>query len=309
MNILRGVISTIEKRSYLARAPALVAFLAMLSVALSGTAAAADTGARSGGTGTACDPLTGFARSNFTSPLRINNRFLPLVPGTQWTLEGRASTTGAPLPHKVIFTVTDLVKVIDGVRTRVIWDRDIQDGQLAEAELAFFAQDKQGNVWSMGEYPEEYDEEGNLEGAPATWIPGVDGAQAGVMMPAQQIPGAPPYLQGSSPKIEFLDCGQTFQTGQSVCVPVKCYNDVLVTDETSPLASDVAHQRKFYAPGKGNVQISAVDDPEGETLVLTRLIKLGPKWVVNARKQALKLDRRGLRSNPVYKKTKPAYRG
>jgi hypothetical protein len=47
--------------------------------------------------------------------------------------------------------------MVDGVQTVVAWDRDFLEGKLQEQELAFFAQDDQGNVWNFGEYPEEYE--------------------------------------------------------------------------------------------------------------------------------------------------------
>ncbi len=56
-----------------------------------------------------------------------------------------------------MFTVTDLTKVVNGVRAVVVWDRDYASGELQETELAFFAQDNDGNVWHLGEYPEEYE--------------------------------------------------------------------------------------------------------------------------------------------------------
>jgi hypothetical protein len=64
-----------------------------------------------------------------------------------------------------VTTVTDLSKVIDGVRTLVILETDYTAGQLSEPELAFFAQDNAGNVWLVGEYPEEY-ENGKFDKAP-----------------------------------------------------------------------------------------------------------------------------------------------
>jgi hypothetical protein len=312
----RGRIATARNRLFgknrFGRSAAIAALTGLvLSAALGSAGWANAAAARSDGSGSdTCAPFTTFRRANFGNSTKINNRFLPLVPGMQFTLEGRANTGGAPLPHTVIFTVTDMVKVINGVRTRVIWDRDINDGQLSEAELAFFAQDRSGNVWSMGEYPEEYDEDsGKFTGAPNTWIPGVAGAKAGVMMPGKPQLNTPAYLQGLAPKIEFLDCGQVFQTGQQACVPVKCYNNVLVTDETSPLTEAGAHQRKFYAPGVGNVQIAAVDDPEGETLVLIKVIKLGPKGLANARAKVRALEKRAFRVSSVYRHTRAMFRG
>src|SRR5438093_5265554 len=117
-----------------------------------------------------CAPGARFDPDNFAYPTAINNPFLPLVPGTRFVLDGTTNDSGEPLDHQVVFTVTDLTKVINGVRTRVVVDRDLTDGALAEQELAFFAQDNAGNVWSMGEYPEEF-EDGEFQGAPNTWIP------------------------------------------------------------------------------------------------------------------------------------------
>jgi hypothetical protein len=254
---------------------------------------------------TGCVRIAHFRRHNFVQPTKINNRFFPLIVGRQFVYEGRSNQDGAAVPHRIIFTVTDMTKVIHGVRTRVVWDRDFDEGQLAESELAFFAQDKNGNVWSMGEYPEEY-ENGKFAGAPSVWIPGVSGARAGVMMLGRPRLGTPRYVQGSAPKIDFLDCAKVFQKNQHTCVPAKCYRHVLVTDENSPLDPESGHQRKDYAPGVGNVRISAVGDPEGETLTLTKIVRLGPRGLAHARAAVHKLERRAYRISSVYRHTCPA---
>jgi hypothetical protein len=251
-----------------------------------------------------CDPVTKFDAYNFPRSPRITNRFLPLLPGTQFTLEGRANRGGGPLPHTVVLTVTDLTKVIQGVRTVVLYDVDSNEGQLQEAELAFHAQDAVGRVWGLGEYPEEY-ENGKFTGAPNTWISGQAGAQGGIMMLANPQLGTPRYLQGSAPAIDFLDCAQVFQTGQHVCVEGTCYDNVLVTDENSPLDPASGHQRKFFAPGVGNIKVTAVDDPEGETLVLTKVSYLSPQSLDKARKAALKLEKRAYQVSAVYRTTPP----
>ncbi len=246
-----------------------------------------------------------FDPSAFSHSTRIDNKWLPLEPGSQFTLEGRASRDNKPLPHKVIFTVTDLVKVIDGVKSVVLWDVDVQDGKTAEAELAFHAQDDQGNVWMLGEYPEEYSPSGKFVAAAKTWMVGLNQTRAGWGMIADPKLGGPRYLQASSPPIGFLDCAQVFAVEQRTCVPAACYDQVLITDETSPISSSRAHQRKYYAPGVGNVQISAIDDPESETLVLTSLQRLGPAALAHARGEALKLEKHAYAVNDIYRHTSP----
>src|SRR5205807_5893883 len=114
----------------------------------------------------------------------------------------------------------------------------------------------------------------------------VAGAHAGIQMQAHPRVGTRSYVQGRAPQIDFLDCGRVFQTGQRTCIPLGCYRNVLVTDETSPLSSDSAHQRKFYAAGVGNIRITAVNDPEGETLELTQVIHLSAAGLARARESA-----------------------
>src|SRR5439155_1009086 len=96
-----------------------------------------------------------FDARSFSNGTKVDNKYYPLVPGAQLVLEGEATRAAGRQPHRLVLTVTDLTKVIDGVTTRVIWDVDTNDGVLAEAELAFHAQDDHGNVWNLGEYPEE----------------------------------------------------------------------------------------------------------------------------------------------------------
>jgi hypothetical protein len=277
--------------------------------ALAAPGRSARSPARSASTsGLPCPPAVRFNRADFPDGAKITNQYLPLVPGTQYVLEGRANRGGGPLPHTVIFTVTDLTKVINGVKTRVIWDRDINEDVLSEEELAFEAQDDDGNVWNMGEYPEEF-EDGEFTGAPNTWIAGLAGARAGLSMPARPQVGTPEYLQGFAPEIDFLDCAKVIQKGGAVTVPSGRYHHILVTDERSPLDPASGHQRKFHAPGVGIVQVGAVDDPEGETLVLVDIIKLDARGLAEARAAGKRLDRRGHRNSEVYRQTAPVERG
>jgi hypothetical protein len=223
----------------------------------------------------------------------VDNRFYPLVPGTRSVLDGFViGDDGLHHPHRIETTVTDLTKVIDGVRTLVVYDVDLEDGQLTESELFFEAQDRDGTVWLLGEYPEQYDG-GKLSGAPTTWIASVAGASAGIAMPARSRVGDPTYLQGLARAVGFEDCATTHQTGQRTCVPVRCYDRVLVTDEYGPLDPASGHQRKFYAPGVGTVRVTAADGVDPETLALVRSERLCEQAFASLRDQALLQDQRG----------------
>jgi hypothetical protein len=178
---------------------------------------------------------------------------------------------------------------------------------LAEEELAFWAQDKQGNVWLLGEYPEEH-EDGEFVGAPSTWIAGEAGARAGIIMLAEPRVGAL-YLQARAPAVQFYDCAEVKRKGVSTCTPLDCYDNVLVVDESSPLEPDAGVQRKFHAPGVGVVRITAIGDPEAETLTLSRVTQLGPEGLETAREAVRRLERRAYQISNVYQTTEPAQRG
>ena len=187
-----------------------------------------------------------------------------------------------------------------------MWDVDEQDGELAEAELAFFAQDDAGNVWNLGEYPEEY-EDGILHRRPQHLDPR-RGRRGGRHPHARLSVVGDRYLQGSVPSIQFLDCAEVAEEHQQVCVPTPtdCYEDVLVTHETSPLDPAGGIQTKAHAPGVGIVEVGAIDDPEGETLVLVESNQLDAAGLDAAREAALTLDVRAYQTaSAVYGGTPP----
>ncbi len=285
----------------------MVTRLAVLALAVVLTTLLATLSAR-----TQAQPLTGreedFERAQFDDPTQIDNKWLPLRPGTQLVYEGSAiPDEGGRQTRRVVTTVTDLSKVIDGVRTLVIWERDFTAGQLSEPELAFFAQDNAGNVWLVGEYPEEY-EDGEFDKAPA-WISGQKGARAGIAMPAEPRQGEPDYAQGyAPPPADFTDRARVYKTDQQTCTPVECYENVLVTEEFNP-PEPGAFQLKYYAPGVGNVRVGwrGPKEEEKETLELVELNRLGPEALAQVRNEALQMDERAYeRSSEVYRETPPA---
>jgi hypothetical protein len=248
-----------------------------------------------------------FDTGSFHNSTAITNQWFPLRPGAQFVYLGRISEGGERVDHRVVFTVTDLTKEIDGVRSVVLYDLDYNAGELAEAEIAFHAQDDHGNIWNMGEYPEEY-ENGKFSGAPDTWITGLAGARAGVIMRAAPRTGTSSYLQGWAPAIDFNDTAKVLKTGQKTCVPAKCYQNVLVTDEWNP-DEPGAHQQKFYAPGVGNVraEFAGSEEKEKEVLELVHAGQLDPAALAKVRAAALAMDTRAYRTTKgLYRPTPPA---
>jgi hypothetical protein len=242
----------------------------------------------------------------FTQPLAVDNPMFPLAVGTQFSYVGKIVQDGESKPHTVTFTVTDVSKVVDGVQTVVAWDRDFLEGKLQEQELAFFAQDDQGNVWNFGEYPEEY-EGGKFTGAPSTWIRGADSAYGGIHMLSQPRAGMK-YREGLVPAIEFDDVSVVTRTGQQTCLAGTCYQQVLVVDETSPNDPASGHQIKYYSPPTGLIQVAARGGDTQEFLTLTSVRHLGQAEMATIRTEVLAMDRRAYRVSKVYRTTKPAER-
>ena len=241
-----------------------------------------------------------FDPSKFSDGPRIDNRYLPLVPGTQMTYKGRATQNGLREAHRIVITVSDLTKVVYGVRTLVVWDQDLDGTRLAEQELSFFAQDDAHNIWALGEYPEEY--EGGRFATPSVWIVGRAGARPGLHFPGDPRPGTPAYSQGYAPKIGWGDIARVVSNGERVCVPTGCYRGVLQTDETNPLEPGDGHQRKYYAPGVGNVRVEpGPGDKDREVMHLVSIRHLSPTAMVKVRRHVRALDRRAYRvARPLY---------
>jgi hypothetical protein len=247
-----------------------------------------------------------FDRSNFDDSARVDNKWFPLEPGAHSVFEGSAIDDGERISRRVVTTVTDLTKEIDGVNSVIVWERDYNDGQLVEAELGFFAQDNDGNAWHTGEYPEEY-EEGEFDKAP-NWLAGSKGATAGIAMWAEPRLGTPGYAQGyAPPPINWIDRRKVYKVGQKTCVPVGCYEDVLVIEEFER-NKPRAYQLKYYAPGVGDVRVGwrGPAEEEKEGLELVKDVRLSPQELAEARADALKLEKHAYELKDFYSKTQPA---
>jgi hypothetical protein len=299
---------TPRSKRFTAYGSALLLVVASLTVATAATAVAAAPPATPAAAGSKelCGPgsALSFHRSAFPSKPEIDNKWLTLKPGMLRTTTGKVVSPDGTTAHTVVSIVTGLTKVIDGVKTIAIWDRDYSDGELVESELAFFAQTRKGAVWLFGEYPEEY-ENGKLAGAPSTFVSGIDKARAGIAMQARPHRNTPAYVQAYAPTVDFLDCGDVKYKDLCVCVPTGCYDDVMVIDEFNPLDPPSAgHQRKYYAPGTGLIKVTAVGGEDQEFMDLVKIKNLNRTELASVNKQALAIDRRGYTvSKDVYAKT------
>ncbi len=176
-----------------------------------------------------------------------DNPWFPLVPRTRWSY-AEHDADGTAL--QVVVTVTDETReMANGVEARVVRDTVLEDGEVVEDTFDWYAQDAEGNVWYLGEQTAEF-EDGELATREGSFEAGVDGAQPGVIMPADPQPGQSyrqEYLEG-----EAEDQGAILAAGQQAETPAGHWDDVLLTADTIALEPDVL-EYKLYARDVGLV--------------------------------------------------------
>jgi hypothetical protein len=231
-----------------------------------------------------------FNPKSFGDPTASTNRWLPLKPGTQWVREGFVNVGSRRLPHRVVTTVTDVTKQVDGVRTVAVLDQDFNGGQLSEQSIDYLADDRSGNVWYLGSYTESY-EGGQFVFANDAWLSGVNGAKAGVLMIADPQTGTPAFTEDTVPGVE-APTAQVSKTGLPQCVPFKCYKDALLLLEGG--------ESKYFAPGVGQIKLSP---PAGggaqEVENLVNLTQLSPGGLRQISNEVLKLDKHSRTEAPT----------
>lgn len=183
----------------------------------------------------------------------VDNPFFPLTPGTTDVFEGIRDGKG----QRDEFVVTGETRVVMGVTSIVVRDTAtrIEDGRLIEKTDDWFAQDKDGNVWYMGEDTKLYDANGNVKSTEGSWEGGVDGAQPGIVMPGDlQVPST--YRQEFYPG-QAEDMAWILSATQSVKVPFGSFDNVVETLEWSQLEPEVI-EKKYYAAGVGLIFSTSV---------------------------------------------------
>jgi hypothetical protein len=175
----------------------------------------------------------------------VDNPWFPLVPGTRWVLRGSGDAEGE-LDEITVLAETHIVM---GVECVVVHDVVSLDGEPVEVTWDWYAQDADGNVWYFGEETAEY-ENGEIVSTAGAWEAGVDGAQPGIIMPAEPMVGLTYRQEFFAGEAE--DVAKTVELGASADTPFATYDNVLVTEDWTPLEPDVA-ERKFYARGIGLV--------------------------------------------------------
>lgn len=198
-----------------------------------------------------------FSKSNFHNPLKIDNKYLPLNPGTAMIYNGTSDGD----PTRDIFVVTNDTKEIAGITTRVVHDDGYVKSDHEETTNDWFAQDDSGNVWYMGEFTTDLSNKGSHEGS---WEAGVKGAKAGIVMQAEPKVGDTYNQEFAKGTAE--DKGTILSSNEKLCVPYGCFSNVLKTKDFSPLEPDIV-ENKYYAQNIGEIKaISVKGESDAETL-------------------------------------------
>lgn len=217
----------------------------------------------------ACSVQPAFALSKklpFTSEFRLEectfssvggNSFFILEPGFVATFAGMEKKTSVDLT----ITVTDETLQIGDVETRVVEERELHDGELAEVSRNYFAICTETNsVFYFGEDVDIY-EGGEIVSHEGSWRAFTNGAMPGLVMPGIILLGSRYFQELAAPVA--ADRAEILKMDAEVVTPAGTFENCVQTAETSPLEPGVK-EYKFYAPGIGLVQ----DD----TLLLTSVV-------------------------------------
>jgi hypothetical protein len=239
-----------------------------------------------------------FDPKNFSEPTGDLNKWYPLVPGTQTLRDGSITRGSRKLTHQLRVTVTDVTKEVNGVRTVLVLDQDIDAGQVGEASLDYLAQDKFGNIWYLGSYTELY-EGGEFVNAVDAWLAGENDAKPGVWMLTDPKEGMK-FVQAQTSEETIR--AEVAKVNERKCVPFDCFKSLAILEDGSEF--------KYYGPGVGHIATEPnYSGGEQEIEELVNVVKLKPQGLAEMSAEALKLDKRASKeAKSVFGNSEPAQR-
>ena len=178
------------------------------------------------------------------------NQYFVLEPGHQVVLE--SSDT------KLAITVLDETKTVDGVMTRVVEEREWEDGELFEVSRNYFAIcDASKDIFYFGEDVDYY-EDGKVIKHEGAWLAGSNGNRAGLIMSGSPTLGMK-YYQEIAPGVA-LDRAEIVSLDETCETPAGTFANCLKVKEGTAL-NVFETEYKYYA-----LDIGLIKD---EDLVLT----------------------------------------
>lgn len=234
-----------------------------------------------------CGTAVPFDPANFVDPTQDTNPFHPLKPGLQWVRGGTTLVGQREVPHEIITTMTDVIRVIDGVPTVAMLDESTDSGEVAQVGMDYLALDRDGNVWLMGGYTEEY-EGGEYTNTENAWLGTAKDQEVGILSPAEVTMETPRWCIGKAPD-EDENVGEPVEVGVRECVAFGCYEDIRVVQEGEAGAPD--NENKYYAPGVGVVKNVPLDSSlHKDKFELLNFVELSPQGLAEASQTVLDLE-------------------
>lgn len=229
-----------------------------------------------------------FDPANFVDPTTSANKYHPLRPGMQWIRAGTTEVGSRKVPHQVISTMTDVVRMIDGVPAIAMLDQSTDSGEIAQVGFDYFALDKDGNVWIMGGYTEDF-EGGAYTGVENAWLGAATGGDPGILMPAVVTMETPRWFIGAVGPDQTPSVAEPVAVGVNTTVVFGDFQNVIAIREGAIDAID--NEIKYYAPGVGVI----LNDPKIKSLhqdsfQLINLINLTPEGLAEASQVVLDLE-------------------
>lgn len=199
----------------------------------------------------------------------IDNPYLPLIPGTKWVYEAHLEDGTVERNEIEVLTETRLV---NGVSATVVHDLVYVGGQIVEETYDWYAQDKDGNVWYLGEEVDNY-KDGVLVDHAGSWEWGKDGALPGIIMWADPSAHMNEEYYQEFYAGEAEDKGQVLSVNESASVPFGSFENLVKTYDFSSL-DPALQEEKFYASGVGMVR--EISRNSGEEVVLIEFVPPSP---------------------------------
>ena len=200
---------------------------------------------------------------------QITNTWFPLAPGSVYVYDGQKDGKQA----RDVMTVTHKTKVIAGIRARPVGDRLFLNGRLAERTTDWYAQDKHGTVWYLGEKTAELNAKGKVTSTEGSFLNGRDGAKGGIFMPARPQVGQ--AFQQESFKGQAEDRFRILSLATSVSTPAVSSQSAMETQETTPLEPGIV-DHKYYVQGIGTVKEQQVAGFQPGQAEITQLVSFTP---------------------------------
>jgi hypothetical protein len=189
----------------------------------------------------------------------VDNPYFPLRPGTILIYETRTGKT----TEVDTVVVTRETRTILGVTALVVRDRTYRDGKLVEESFDWYAQDRKGNVWSLGEDTKDL-RDGEVVSRAGAWEAGQDSACAGIVMPA--IPEVGMEYRKAYRRGRVEDLAEVRGLEAKATVLNDMFTACVETEDWSSLERG-ARERNVYAPGLGLVLRRTVGGEERMKLV------------------------------------------